>query len=557
MYVVTAKQMRELDHIVIEKIGVPSASLMENAGKALAEEVMKLCREAQNGRIDRRTPGDPLQEDEDNDRRVFEEWRGVRGTIRTEETLHINDRSQEHWYILTGKGNNGGDGLVCARHLQEAGMKVTIVYAVSPSTLEQDAALQRDAAAAYSIPAVVYSEKEPLSFHGVTGIVDALLGTGSNGAPRKAYAALIREANESGLPIVSADIPSGLNADTGELYEPHIRAEITVCFGLLKRGLTQYPGAEAAGRIVVRSIGIPSKLAADQGGTVQVLTEEVLEGSLGMDLALRRSGEGHKGTYGHVLLTAGTLAMSGAGLLSARASLRSGCGLATWALPYELMPHVIGKVPELMLADAVRGNDGLWTEESAERVIQLAEGKDVLAIGPGLGRFEGDTRWLRRIVEACDVPIVLDADALNMAAAGGEDFFLGMSRTAPLILTPHPGEMARLMGISTKDVQRDRITHAEAYAERTGVILVLKGSRTVIAAPSGSTYINLTGHPGMGTGGAGDVLTGIIAGLLAQGWSAEQAAAYGVYLHGLSGERAAYKRHHPGGITAGDIIDAL
>ncbi|SFS71235.1 NAD(P)H-hydrate dehydratase [Paenibacillus sp. 453mf] len=557
MYVVTAKQMRELDNIVIEKIGVPSASLMENAGKVLAEEVVKLCHEEQNCRIELRTPRNPLQEDEDNNRRAFEDWLGVRGTLRAEETLRINDRSQEHWYILIGKGNNGGDGLVCARHLQEAGMQVTIVYAVPPSVLEQDAALQRDAAAAYGIPAIVYKENEQLSFQGVTGIVDALLGTGSNGAPRKAYAALIREANESGLPIVSADIPSGLNTDTGELFEPHIRAKVTVCFALLKRGLTQYPGAEAAGRIVVRSIGIPPKLAADRGISVRVLTEEVLEGTLGMDLALRRSGEGHKGTYGHVLLTAGTLAMSGAGLLSARASLRSGCGLTTWALPYELMPHVIGKVPELMLAEAVRGNDGSWTKESAKRVIQLAEGKDVLAIGPGLGRFEGDTQWLRRIVEACDLPIVIDADALNMAAAGGEDFFLGMSRTAPLIMTPHPGEMARLIGISTKEVQRDRIAHAAEYAEKTGVTLVLKGSRTVIAAPSGSIFINLTGHPGMGTGGAGDVLTGMIAGLLAQGWSAEQAAAYGVYLHGLAGERAAYKRHNPGGITAGDIVDAL
>lgn len=557
MYVVTAQQMRELDEWVIKKIGVPSISLMENAGKALAEEVIKLCREKRNADKDSSTVRSLLQENEELKRKVFEKWRGDRGTLSTEVSLSAAERAKEHWYILVGKGNNGGDGLVCARHLQEAGVKVTVVYAVPPSELQQDAALERDAANGFGIRAITYNENEPVSFQDGTGIVDALLGTGSTGAPRKAYAALIKEANESGLPIVSADIPSGLNADTGELFDPHIRAEVTVCFALLKRGLTQYPGAEAAGRIVIRSIGIPLQLAGEKGVSVRVLTEEVLEDRLGVDLALRRSGEGHKGTYGHVLLAAGTLAMSGAGLMSARAALRAGCGLATWALPYELMPHVIGKVPELMLADAVRGSDGAWTEESAETIIQLAKGKDVLAIGPGLGRFDGDTKWLRRICEECDLPIVLDADALNMAAAEGEDFFLNISRTAPIVLTPHPGEMGRLLGIATKEVQRDRITHASRYAQETGVILVLKGSRTVVAAPSGEVYINMTGHPGMGTGGAGDVLTGMIAGLLAQGWDAEQAAALGVYLHGLAGERAAYGRYHPGGITAGDIIEGL
>lgn len=555
MYVVTAKQMRELDEYVIHSWGVPSVSLMENAGKALAEEVLTLCKHKweQEGRDTRKVYESRTAKE------AFEQWKGVRGQIDTDCSISKRQAGKEHWYILIGKGNNGGDGLVAARHLQEAGITVTLVFAVSPADLQGDAALEYRAAEAAGIPILVYKEHQNMKFTGGTGIIDALLGTGTKGAPRGDYASLIKAANDSSLPIVSADIPSGLDADTGVLYDPHIRAEMTVCFALLKRGLTQYPGAEAAGRIKVRSIGIPPQIVKSRcSETVSILTEEVLTEQLKIDLARRREGDGHKGTYGHVLLAAGTLAMSGAGLLSCRAALRTGCGLVTWALPADLQPHVIGVVPELMLAVAANGQPGTWDRDSAETVIELAQNKDVLAVGPGIGRFTEDTSWLRQIYEETDIPLVIDADGLNILSELGQDDVEAMrNRKAPVILTPHPGEMARLMGTSTKEIQQNRIEYAQRYAKKTGVILVLKGSRTVIATPEGHTYINLTGHAGMGTGGAGDVLTGIIASLLAQGYSAEQAAAFGVYLHGKAGETAAINRPNPAGVLAGDIIEYL
>lgn len=333
---------------------------------------------------------------------------------------------------------------------------------------------------------------------------------------------------------------------------------MTVCLALLKRGLVQYPGASAAGRIVVRAIGIPARLAPEHGPSVRLLTDEVLRGALRVDTGRLRAPDGHKGTYGHVLLAAGSLPMSGAGLLSAKAALRVGCGLATWALPAALLPHVIGTVPELMLAAAADGDSGEWNAASASAVLRLAESRDVLATGPGLGRFKGDTDWLRRLWQHTDRPLVIDADALNMLADAGPHGPRDWGqRSAATILTPHPGEMGRLLGMSTQEVQRDRIGHAAQYAREQGVTLVLKGARTVIATPSGEAYINTTGHAGMATGGAGDVLTGIIAGLLAQGLSAEQAAAFGVYLHGQAAERAALLRGDPSSLLAGDIIDAL
>ncbi|WP_338590481.1 NAD(P)H-hydrate dehydratase [Paenibacillus sp. Y5S-9] len=559
MFIVTAEQMRAVDEYTIHKLGIPAASLMENAGRAIAEEVIKLCREGQAaGRlVDSGQLGYSSKTDARRAHTGPGDWQGYGGDIIADPALVMERPGDQQWYMLIGKGNNGGDGLVAARHLVEAGLGVTLVYADAPDALQGEAAVQRDAAAKLGIPALVHG-REAVDFSRCTGIVDALLGTGSRGAPRGAYAALIEAANDSGKPVVSADVPSGLDADTGEVYKPCIQARVTVCLALLKRGLVQYPGASAAGRIVVRAIGIPARLAPQHGPSVRLLTDEVLRGALRVDTGRLRAPDGHKGTYGHVLLAAGSLPMSGAGLLSAKAALRAGCGLATWALPAALLPHVIGTVPELMLAAAADGDSGEWNAASAGVVLRLAESRDVLATGPGLGRFKGDTDWLRRLWQHTDRPLVIDADALNMLADAGPHGPRDWGqRSAATILTPHPGEMGRLLGMSTQEVQRDRIGHAAKYAREQGVTLVLKGARTVIATPTGEAYINTTGNAGMATGGAGDVLTGIIAGLLAQGLSAEQAATFGVYLHGQAAERAALLRVDPSSLLAGDIIDAL
>lgn len=584
MDVVTAEEMRAFDRETIERLGIPAIALMENAGRAIAEEVIALCRRRGAG-AGGGTGSTAAEERSFGAGAVGGAGGGSGGTlsygagavgggsggegtqsyapggpaiqppgfsVSADPALTLTAAGGEHWLVLAGKGNNGGDGLAAARHLREAGIAVTLVYAAAPESLAGEAALQRDAAAAMGIPAVVYG-RDAVDLAACSGIVDALLGTGSAGAPRGAYAELIAAANASGRLIVSADIPSGLDADTGETHEPCIHAAVTVCLAFLKRGLLQYPGAGAAGQVVVRSIGIPAALARESGVRVSLLTPEVLRTRLQVDVSRRRSPEGHKGTYGHVLLAAGSLRMSGAGLLCARAALRAGCGLVTWALPDKLLPYVIGCTPELMLAP-VSGGDGEWNAGTAAEVLQLSESRDCIAVGPGLGRFTEDTDWLRRLWEETDSPLILDADALNILADAD---YGSWTRRHPVILTPHPGEMARLAGTSTVQVQRDRIGLALSYAAAHGVILVLKGAHTVIATPGGQAYVNITGHPGMGTGGAGDVLTGIISGLLAQGLDAAQAATFGVYLHGLAGERAARKRANPAALIAGDIIEAL
>ncbi|MGG3742158.1 NAD(P)H-hydrate dehydratase [Paenibacillus chibensis] len=539
MYIVTSAQMRELDLRTIEEIGIPSMALMENAGKAIAEEVIRLCRE-RSGTAAGKLRADTGMEGD------------LRGVIRADEALALAHPEREHWLILAGKGNNGGDGLVAARYLREAGIGVTVAYALPPEQLQGDAALQRDAAARLGIPLLVHG-RDAVDYAACTGIVDALLGTGAHGEPRGAYADMIAAANASGKTIVSADIPSGISADTGEVSRPCIAARLTVSLAFLKRGLTQFPGAEAAGEVVVRSIGIPSELCGQQEGLAFLLTEDVLRGRLRVDTARRRSPDGHKGTYGHVLVAAGSPRMSGAGLLCSRAALRAGSGLVTWALPAPLLPHMAGAAPEIMLAPASGGD---WDEGSAASLLELAASRDSLAAGPGLGRFEGDGRWLRRIWEQAECPLVVDADALNMLA-DCKDISAWKSRQADTVLTPHPGEMARLTGMSTQEVQRDRMSAAVKYATEQQVTLVLKGARTVIAAPDGTAYVNMTGNAGMATGGSGDVLTGIIAGLLAEGLTGPQAAAYGVYLHGLAGETASSRRGHMSSLIAGDLIEAL
>ncbi len=531
---VTSEQMRALDRDTIDRIGIPAVALMENAGKAIAEEVLALCRAAKSKQAG-----------------AFESH-GIRG----DSALLLEHAEDEHWLILAGKGSNGGDGAAAARHLREAGVRVTLLYAAEPSTLTGEAALQRDAAAALGIPIRVHGRDEAVDYRAYTGIVDALLGTGASGAPRGAYAAMIQAANDSGLPIVSADIPSGLDADTGMLYEPCMRPVLTVCIAFLKRGLTQYPGAEAAGRVVVRSIGIPSSLCKEHGVRTFLLTPDVLRGELGVDPQLPRSSEGHKGTYGHVLTVGGSRTMSGAGLLASRAALRAGAGLVTWALPEGLLMPMTGTAPELMLTPGTEDGRYTWEESSAERILELLKSRDVLAVGPGLGRFEGDGRFLRRLWDEGEVPMIIDADALN-ALSSVSDFQDWKPAGSDVVLTPHPGEMSRLTGLSTAEVQKDRIGAALKYAVDHQVTLVLKGARTVIAAPDGHAYINVTGHAGMATGGAGDVLTGIIAGLLAQGLTGTQAAALGVWMHGLAGERAAALRGHISSVIAGDLIEAL
>lgn len=515
MYIVTSDEMRRLDRYAIESLDIPSLALMENAGRAVAEEVVQYMKIAP-----------------------------CRG-------------SGKPWLILVGKGNNGGDGMVCARHLQEFGVEATLLFASDPGQLTGDAAVQYASICKMGFVHEVYSPGQ-VSWDRYGGIVDALLGTGALGAPRSPYAALIREANDSGLPIVATDIPSGLDADTGQTHDPCIQATITVALAYTKCGLLQYPGAELAGRVVTRKIGIPERLAAQLDLNTFEGNERLFTERFGLTLPPIRKADAHKGTFGHVLVAAGTRQFSGAGLLTAKAALRSGAGLVSWALPERLHDAMLGHLPEAMLLAVSDDGRGDWSATSPHEVLQLAEGKDALAIGPGMSRFAGDGNWLRQIWSDAACPIVVDADALNMLAeAGGPGGTWPRRIHSPAILTPHPGEMARLTGLSIREAQQDRIGLARRYAVQHGVVLVLKGARTVTATPDGTTIVNTTGHPGMATGGSGDVLSGIIAGLLAQGHSPGLAAALGVYTHGKAGDHAAANRAAPHSLIAGDIVQSL
>lgn len=508
MFIVTSEEMRKIDQYAIQTLGIPSMVLMENAGRNAAAEIARYA-------------GD----------------------------THLR------WAVLTGKGNNGGDGIVAARHLLEWGYLPTIIYVKDPAECTGEAAAQRDIAEKFGVPYLIYKQDE-IDWKQFDGGIDALLGTGTAGAPRAEYGELIQDANQSGLPLIAMDIPSGLDADTGQVYEPCIQAVKTTALAYTKRGLEQFPGREMAGEVVVCSIGILPSLAEDFHVNTFLTDEADIRERLQIDINHpARKEDSNKGTYGHVLVAAGTRQMGGAGMMSAAAALKNGAGLVTWAVPDRMIDAVLGKQPEIMLQGIADADTGDWSQCAAEDVIALLRGKTSGILGPGMGRWEGDTEWLQRIWKETDCALVLDADALNMIADAGISSF--PARSAPVILTPHPGEMARLLGTSVKEVQADRITTAREFAAAHQVTLVLKGARTVTAAPDGTVSVNTTGNPKMATGGTGDVLAGVIASLAAQGMSAEAAAVCGVYLHGKAGDAAAAKKSGSRSITAWDVIEAL
>lgn len=390
MHIVTAEEMRRLDFHTIDRIGIPAVVLMENAGREIAREVMQLA-ETQD-RAGRQNRGAETERKADvrsasGSHGELKSGRKAVDDIVDDPVFAFSSRQQTsgRWLILVGKGNNGGDGLAAARHLADAGCEPTIVYAVPSNALAGDAAFQRDVAARLGLNTIVYGDKA-IDWQAYDGIVDALLGTGTAGPPREPYASLIREANASGLPIVAADIPSGLDADTGAVFDPCIRASRTVALAFLKRGLVQFPGAQFAGQVVVRPIGIPARLVDDFAIRTFLLHERLLTERLKLQPDLPRQTDSHKGTYGHVLVAAGSRSMSGAGLLCAKAALRAGCGLVTWAVPDRLVEPLLGRLPEAMLAGLPDGGRGDWSAVPADELLTLAAERDALALGPGLGR---------------------------------------------------------------------------------------------------------------------------------------------------------------------------
>lgn len=495
--IVTSDQIREFDRRAIHEAGVPGVVLMENAGHAVTEVVA-----ARYG---------PLA-------------------------------GLAYW-VACGTGNNGGDGFVVARLLKVAGADVVVQLVGDPSRIKGDARIHFDLMRNIGLSPVADAPRDPRVK------IDALLGTGILGAPRDEIARVIEALNASREPAVAVDIPSGVDSDTGRTGGAAVRADVTVTFGYPKLGLFLSPGADLAGNLVVDSIGFPWD-TLDCSTPYRWLRPQSLR-----YLLPDRPRESHKGMYGHVLVVGGSDGMSGAPAMTARAALRTGAGLVTVAAPASAQRIIASKLDEAMTV-ALDETEGALAQSAVERVLELAARMDAVCLGPGMTHQEEVRSAICDLLRRLKQLVVLDADGLN-ALAIQPDSLAG--RAAPTILTPHPGECARLLGFDTAAVQADRVSSVRAAAQKYGSVVVLKGARTLICDGRGADLpiaINTTGNPGMATGGSGDTLTGVIGALAARGMDAFDAACLGVYLHGSAGDIAA-KRVGQDGLTAGDIGESL
>jgi NAD(P)H-hydrate epimerase len=483
MKVLTAAQMRAVDGRTVE-LGIPGIVLMENAAHRVVEFL----------------------------------------------AARFAPLSAERIVVLCGKGNNGGDGMAVARQLRTRfrPSALHVVLWAAPEELKGDAAANYRMLQACGCPVL---PEIPPEARNATLVIDALLGTGIAGPAAGPMLQGIREINH-GFPlakVVAVDLPSGMPSDSGEPVGECARADYTVTFTAPKVAHALPPNCDCVGELSVAPIGSPPGLFEEDAAVFLSL----IEPGMFRQLLAPRPRSGHKGTFGHVLVVAGSSGKTGAAAMTGMGALRAGAGLVTVASAASAVPVIASHAPELMTVPLAENDAG--TIAAGIALDALAEGKNVVALGPGLGRHPDIEALVARAVSQLKQPLVLDADAL---ASGTDHRFLwSVGARSPLILTPHPGEMSRLTGQSTGEIQRDRVAAARAFATEHAVTLVLKGQRTAIAFPDGRVWINPTGTPAMGTGGSGDILTGLIAGLLAQFPNHPDAvAAAAVYLHGLAGE---------------------
>lgn len=504
MYLVTAEQMRQIDRKTIEELGIPEMVLMENAGKAIVEF---------------------LQE-------------------------KFEDLSQKSVTILAGAGNNGGDGLVAARYLHNIGVSVKVFLLaereLSPSTQKNYDILSH-------LPIKVYCLDSDNSMHlfKVTVnysdiLIDALFGTGMNRAVTGKAEQVIDIINRRSCVKVAVDVPSGLNSDNGEIWGRCVKADYTVALAQPKCGHYMNQGLQNCGTVIVKEIGIPDEIYCSLPSSCRLIEPSCLR-----DGMKARNKDSHKGTYGHLLAVGGSMGMSGSITLSAQTALRAGVGLVSCAVPEQIQLHVAVNVPEAMVYP-LAGGDQL-DENALDGLRDLLLGKRAIIVGPGMGATEATGMIMLELLQFCNCGIVVDADALRVAEYWLED---ARDSNCQVILTPHPGEMAKLTGYSTEYIQTHRLEVAKDFATMHGVWLVLKGANTVIATPDGTLYMNIVDSPALAVAGSGDVLSGIIGAFLAQGMSAANACCAAVYLHGRAGVLLA---ESIGEISskAGDIIAFL
>ena len=506
MRVLDTARMREADRRTIDEIGIPSIVLMENAGRAVAGAIEARFEAAARGRV----------------------------------------------ALLCGRGSNGGDGLVAARALAERGAAVAIVLLARGEDVRGDARTNLDVARRLGLPLSEAPDEAAWEacrpdVAAADLVVDALVGTGLRAPLEGLLATVAADVNAARRPVVAVDLPSGLSADTGACIGASVEARVTVTLGAPKIPLVVSPAAERAGEMVVADIGIPSRVVDElDGPRVDLLTDDVVRAWLPV-----RARDAHKGDHGRIVVVAGSPGKTGAARLAGTGALRSGAGLVTVATPASCVGPVAA-VPEYMTAALPETESGTARRTAADVVLAL--GADVVAVGPGLGVGAEPRALVRALVERVPGPLVLDADALT--ALADEPATLALRRDRITVATPHPGEMARLAGTTVDEVQANRIETARRFAAEHGVHVVLKGARTVIAAPPGSVRVNASGNPGMATGGTGDVLTGAVAAWLAQAADAVAATSLAVHLHGRAGDLAA-GRVGEAALVAGDVADHL
>ena len=515
MKVLTAAQIREMDRLTTQRYGIPSLQLMENAGARVVEFLQ----------------------------------------------MQFADLPRRRAVILCGKGNNGGDGLVVARLLKQKGVGAKVFLFAPIEAVKGDAAvnLARWRETSGELQVVTRAAEWEVAKSALAAadlVVDALLGTGLSGPVEGLLRSVVEDVNHLARTalVVAVDIPSGLASDSADFCGPVIAAHYTITFTAPKVGQLLSPNGECVGRLLVRGIGTPEQLLEED----PEIKLHWLEPGEFRSLALRRRPDAHKGDYGHALIVAGSRGKTGAAILAAWGAMRAGAGLVTVATSDNVLPIVASGMPEMMTAPLISteaGSIGLRTLDYG-RFAELTTGKNILAVGPGLSTHPETQQFVRTVVAESRLPIILDADALN-AFVGRADEWNG--RSGPVLaLTPHPGEMARLLGCTTKEVQANRLKVALQAAARWKAFVVLKGYRTIVSTPDGRAFINSTGNPGMATGGTGDVLAGMLAGLTAQfgvsSW--ERTLGFGVYLHGLAGDLAA-ARVGEAPLIASDLVGAI
>ncbi|MDY6796284.1 MAG: NAD(P)H-hydrate dehydratase [Actinomycetota bacterium] len=503
MRVVYSREMKALDRAAIEE-GIPSLDLMERAGRAVAEQA-----------------------------------RDMLGLCTGRELA-----------VLAGKGNNGGDGFVAARYLEAWGAGVKVYLLDGGGDITQDSAINYKRFLD-SGGEVITGEASALEKHlrDVDLVIDTIFGVGFHGKAEGDYGMAIAVVNGCDAPVLAVDIPSGMEADTGATQGPVVDAARTVTFAWPKTGLYLYPGAEKVGELVVADIGIPPRLLEEMVES-QVYT---IEGEEIADMLPRRSSHAHKGMCGKVLVVAGSEGLTGAAALCCRSAMRTGAGLVTLGIPAGLNHIMEVKLTEVMTLP-LRDTEGRALSEGAvDQVVEFLEDYDVLALGPGLGTSMPTVKAVSELLKRVEKPVVLDADGINAASMKTRSL---EGRDHPTIVTPHPGELGRLLEKSAGDIQVSRLESALEAARRFRCVVVLKGANTIVADPGGSAYFNPLALPGLATAGSGDVLTGCVASFVAQGLKPIDAALCGVHTHGRAAELAVHMVG-PIGMLAGDVISHL